>query len=303
MAFLKLVTDGKVSLDAKVYEVLGQPRLPKKPDPRMYSITIRQLLHHSGGWRDNSGIAAAEDSVKAAFPNGKAPYAEAVPYVLSTPLDYAPGTEAQYSNGQFNLLKYVLECASGKKYDEYMSEMLESMGIHDMKSEHPKYLPGEAVRYRGSPPKQIPGGENMNSPVTAVTGNWLASAVDMAKFLTCLDGSRGKSIIDANAYKQLLKPLPPPMQNRKNGAHFGLGLDAVWDTPMGVAYTKNGGKSGVHSQIEHMNNGCDFVIFFNGGSSPNGGRSNPLNPSLNQVRSLLSSIRHWPSDDLFTNYP
>jgi N-acyl-D-amino-acid deacylase len=306
VGILKLAEQGRLKLDDRLYDVLGRPKLPAQPDLRLYQITIRQLLHHSGGWYDDSGFREAGQTIRRAFGTSPAnvPYAEVLPFLLATPLDYTPGTDAHYSNGQFNLLKYVLEHAAHMKFTSYLQPVLESMGIRDMKAEHPGYRPGEAVRYRGSPPEPvIPADQTPPQPLEPVTGNWLASAVDMAKFLTALDGSRGNRPITAQLYEEMLAPLPPPMVNRPNGSHFGLGLDQVWIKPRSVFFTKNGGKLGVRAQIEHLANGVDFALLFNGGSTPDGSRSNPLRPALKRLRPTLHAIQDWPQTDAFSNYP
>lgn len=50
LGVLTLVNAGRLDLDSKLYDVIGRPRLPREPDPRMFNVTIRQLLHHSAGW-------------------------------------------------------------------------------------------------------------------------------------------------------------------------------------------------------------------------------------------------------------
>ena len=58
MTVLKLVEAGRLDLDARAFEILRdiEPLPSDKVDPRINRITIRQLLHHSGGWdRTRSG--------------------------------------------------------------------------------------------------------------------------------------------------------------------------------------------------------------------------------------------------------
>ena len=88
----------------------------------------------------------------------------------------------------------------------------------------------------------------------------------------------------------------PPMENNANGAHFGLGLDVVRKTPEGTFFSKNGGKPGVHAQIEHLPNGVDFCLFMNGGAALNG-ETNPM-PLARIVRVLNQKVL-WPQENLF----
>lgn len=292
LGILTLVDAGKLDLDAPLYDVIGRPRLPNNPDPRMYQVTIRQLLHHSAGWNDDGGYRMASQQLRRMAPNQQLPFAEAITVLLATPLDYTPGTDAKYANGDWNIIKYVVECASGQRYGEYMRGVLASIGINDMQDEHRQYLPGEAARYEGRPPRQLRPGTRA-VPLQPGFGNWLASSVDMVMFMTALDGSRCPSPISDKSYQAMLAPLPPPMVNRPNGSHYGLGLDSVKSTANGFFYTKNGGKPGVHTQIEHLPNGVNFALMFNGGSDETGAVANPLGPTLKQLRNTLANITDW----------
>lgn len=292
LGILTLVDAGQLNLDAPVYEVVGRPPLPNPPDPRMYQVTIRQLLHHSAGWNDDGGYARASKRLHNMAPQGGIPYGQALPVLLATPLDYTPGTDAKYANGDWNMLKYVIEVVSGQPYGAFMRGVLSRIGIYDMVGERKMYLPGEAARYTGRPPRELPSGKSA-VPLDPSFGNWMASSVDMVKVLTAIDGTRCQPPISPAAYQAMLAPLPPPMVNRPNGSHYGLGLDAVKVTQKGVFYTKNGGKPGAHTQIEHLPNNVDYAVMFNGGADQNGARANPLDTVLPQLRQTLSNITEW----------
>lgn len=297
---MRLVEAGKLRLDDTFYNVIGRPNLVRgmNADPRVAQITIRQLLHHSAGWNDDSGYVKAGNEVMRLAPNGL-PFSEAIRVLLATPLDYEPGTQAKYANGDWNLIKYVVEVAAQRPYGEYLQEQLNSIGIHDMCEESRGLVRGQASRYAGYPPRVIPGGQR-TVPLMPDFGNWMASAVDMVKFLTAIDGTRMQGI-SYDSFQQLIAPLPPPMKNNPNGSHFGLGLDTVRMTPEGVTFSKNGGKPGVHSQIIHLPNNTDFCVLFNGGSSPDGTDANPMT-AVKSIRQVLNNVKDWPNTDLFPNY-
>lgn len=302
LGILRLVEAKRLGLDEPMYTAIGRPNLVRgmQADPRVAQITIRQLLHHSGGWNDASAFEIAGREVRQLAPNGL-PYAEAVRVLLATPLDYEPGTQAVYANGQWNLLKYVIECSSGRPYGEFMQEQLNSLGIHDMCEESRGMIRGQACRYEGSPPRMIRGGQ-LVVPLMPSFGNWMASSIDMVKFLTAIDGTRMQGLT-ADSYEQMLAPLPPPMQNKPNGGHFGLGLDNVRKTPLGYDYSKNGGKPGVHSQIEHLPNGVNFCLMLNGGFSPDGNRGQAMGATTKSVKEILNNVKQWPQIDMFKDYP
>ncbi len=299
---MRLVDSGRLRLDDTMYSVIGRPNLVRgmQADPRVAQITVRQLLHHSGGWNDDSGFVRAGNEVQRLAPNGL-PYSEAVKVLLATPLDYEPGTQAKYANGQWNLIKYIVECAAQRPYVQYLQEQLQAIGIHDMCEESRGVIRGQASRYAGYPPHIIAGGQR-TVPLMPDFGNWMASSVDMVKLLTAIDGSR-MSGISQDSFNQMIAPLPPPMQNNPNGSHFGLGLDTVRLTPEGVTYSKNGGKPGVHAQIIHLPNHTDFCLLLNGGSSPDDPNANPMGPTIKAIRLVLNNVNEWPQTDMFENYP
>lgn len=110
VAMLKLVEQGKVSLDQPAFPLLNYPP-PTYPgatvDPRLNSITIRQLLNHTGGWDRNTatnpdgGIGfdpTVNWTVQAAKDMGTAAPADAatvVRWMLGKPLQFEPGTQYQ----------------------------------------------------------------------------------------------------------------------------------------------------------------------------------------------------------------
>ena len=91
VAILRLVQDGKLSLDDRVYALLGRP-LPLdgfQLDPRIKDITVRQLLLHAGGFDPKKGGDYLHMSKKIAKQTGsKLPIADdlLIRYAFSRPL-------------------------------------------------------------------------------------------------------------------------------------------------------------------------------------------------------------------------
>jgi N-acyl-D-amino-acid deacylase len=50
-AAMKLVEQGRLKLDDRAFELLGEIRSPSgtTPDPRLKQITVQMLMHHAGG--------------------------------------------------------------------------------------------------------------------------------------------------------------------------------------------------------------------------------------------------------------
>src|SRR5262249_38945120 len=124
----------------------------------------------------------------------------------------------------------------------------------------PRYVRGEVRRYSSGAKHRFPGGHN---PMTDASGGWLASAPDMARFLTALDGSRGKRFLSEKMTRAMLAPPPRPLKPRKDGSYFGLGWDRVRRTDDGFGYAKDGGLPGVSAWIEHLPGGVNWVLLLN----------------------------------------
>jgi N-acyl-D-amino-acid deacylase len=88
-------------------------------------ITIRQLVYHEGGFDRNASFDPMFRSLQIASELGldRPPEAvEVAAYMASQPLDFAPGTRAEYSNFGYLLLGLAIEEATGTDLVEYLRE-------------------------------------------------------------------------------------------------------------------------------------------------------------------------------------
>lgn len=115
MGMMRLVEDGKADLDADLSDLFGFPvRNPQYPKD---AITLRQLMSHTAGLRDNGAYnKALQGDVE---PLEKLFTGKASSYLFAT--DSRPGTKMQYSNFGGGLLGALVETLSGETLDDYMS--------------------------------------------------------------------------------------------------------------------------------------------------------------------------------------
>ena len=112
---LQLAERGAVRLDDPVARHLGW--LAAHRDPRMASVTVRQLLDHGAGIvRDGSD--ADYWQLGAPFPDTAALEED----VLAADLVVDPNVSMKYSNIGYGLLGLVIEAASGLTYAEYLDK-------------------------------------------------------------------------------------------------------------------------------------------------------------------------------------
>jgi CubicO group peptidase (beta-lactamase class C family) len=122
---MKLVEQGKLSLDADIGEVLGyRLRNPHFPD---HAITLRMLLTHTSSLRDEGGFkfdpgVGLEDVL---LPGG-ARYGKGAMWSAA----HAPGAWFEYVNFNWGLLATVMEASTGMRFDRLMRTLIfDPMGM------------------------------------------------------------------------------------------------------------------------------------------------------------------------------
>jgi N-acyl-D-amino-acid deacylase len=222
-------------------------------------------------------------------------------FMLGVPLDFAPGTRQVYSNFGFIMLGQIIARVSGQTYEQYVrATVLEPMGIKArMHDRDRSYFKGEARRYNAGVLHALPA---YDAPWTDASGGWAASAVDLARMLAALDGSRGKPFLRADVMKEMLAPPPAPLQPRADGTYFGLGWDAVKKGPKGYAYTKGGAWPGVRAQVKRRLDGLNVVALFNALVQPDPLDLRIVQDAAREVHEAVAEVKVWPKVDLFDDY-
>ena len=300
-AVLKLVDQGKLRLDDKVFALLDDLRPPAgmKRDPRLRAITIRQMLHHASGLvRGHGPLPEIARGLRVELP---ITVSQAAAFNLGKPLLFDPGAEAKYSNLGFLVLRLVVERASGQDYEAFTAQrVLQPMGVPDAHLDRMEgYRPREVHRY-GAGGKRLAGGHGELKG----GGSWVLSTVDMMRFMTSLDGTRGERVLSKRAYQQMLAPLPS-LGKKADERHNGLGWDIVERSSAGTLYSKNGGVAGIATWVEHLPSGVSWAVFFNGNlkSASEKDDERPRKPAVKKpwprLRAAIEKIDEWPAHDLF----
>jgi N-acyl-D-amino-acid deacylase len=309
VTLLKLVEAGKLNLDAKAFEVLD--RLQAIPgdqvDPRVRTITIRQLLQHSGGWdRKQSGDPNSFTQRVAERLQVKPPITpeQLARYMLGQKLDFDPGTSSRYSNVGYVVLGLIIERVTGQPYEQAVRAItLQPLGLGAMRLDLARgkgYLTGAAHHYgpRGAEDRQ--GG---HLPITMASGGWVATARELVRFLIALDGARGPRFLSPAMLKAMTAPPAAPIRPRADGSSFGLGWDQVRRTPQGTSYCKGGGLFGVHAHIEHTEGSIDWALLWNGGRRDETVEEGAPDPFVTTIRQGLDEVELWPEVDYFAPAP
>ena len=136
-AALKLVDEGKLNLDQKVFGaggILGTKYGTQPYTPQLEQITMRQLLNHTaGGDAWTSAWDPANNKLDPFYQKEWLGYTtdQVISATLDTrPVTQTPGSKFVYSNIGINIAGRVIENVSGIAYDRYVqNNLLKPIGI------------------------------------------------------------------------------------------------------------------------------------------------------------------------------
>lgn len=292
---MKLIEDGRLTLDSRPFEVLkALPAMPgAAEDPRLTSITVRHLLTHTAGW-DGATRAVDTRVWKSLWDGGRtAPRtpAEAFRIGRAEPLVAHPGTRVGYTNYAFQTLGRIIEHVTGTPYETYMRERIFApIGITRIRfGVTPASGRGtdEVSYYDPRPPTRGPYGSGSWPDVGGgmeyyeASGSWLASAIDMMRLITAVEGSRQPSILSRATASAMF------------AGRLGWFGDAS-------AVHHGGAADGGDGLLVRQANGIAYVALFNVTRDSHGRQGRGTMDAA--LRRVINSIPSWPAHDLFTRY-
>jgi len=308
VTIMHLYEQGRVHLDDTVFGVngiLNDTIYQNVLDPRVFDITVRELLTHSGGWNRTISGDPMFDAYNIAVAMSVTPPANSVTvikFVLQyDTLDFIPGTQYQYSNLGYAILGRVIEKITGQNYETYVRDsVLQWMNITDMHSGFNlliNSLPNEVhyYDYPGAPyaysvydnTTMVPwpyGGFNIEA--MDANGAWVASAEDLCKFLVSVDGFNTKpDFLLPATIDTMVKP-------SLNNVNYALG----WQVNSYNNWWHTGSLPGTSTEQVRASNQLNWAILLNTRPS----NSTPLVTAADQlVWNVLPTINSWPFFDLF----
>jgi CubicO group peptidase (beta-lactamase class C family) len=314
VAALKLVEQQRLSLDDKPFEILKDLEpCGKIQDPRIYKITVRDLLWCTSGWTSKTDgdpmFMPILERVKQACHCESPPSSAAIiRYWMTQPLGFEPGTSWAYSNFGYAVLGEVIARRSGMPYEDYVRQnVLIPMGIDDCVVgktilKYPNEViyapfPGQGVAASIDPgvdhPVYSQYGADFSVESLAAPAGWIASTIDLVRFASCLSGEcKETSVLSQNSLRQLFAKPTCPYWRAKN-AYFAMGWD-VYPDKAGNAYSisKIGGMPGSVSYLVHRSDGFTWAVCFNSRPRQNGDQF------ITQFKSLIwEAVNHqksWP---------
>ena len=326
-AVLHLIEQGKLRLDDRFLDVLSQYQVSGNGNQRLRQITIRQLLQHSGGWdREKSGdpMGMSQTIVSALKVPAPATCSDTIRYMMGRPLDFNPGERFAYSNFGYCILGRVVEKLTGQRYEDYVrNEVLAPMDIRAMSIGRTMLNQRglNEVRYYdyvGAPlyQSEFPNGGQVEGPYGLFSietnecyGGWVASAIDLTRFMTALDGTRGSFLnsemtTDMTAKPDLVVPDPTPGWNGayRTDGWYGMGLFLQPDTPAGLTWWHWGNMPGTDSVMLRNGRGYAWAALVNTFTA-NGNAASFMNDLDALMWNAFNSGVPGSGTDLYPQFP
>jgi N-acyl-D-amino-acid deacylase len=314
-AIFQLIERGKLKLDDKAFEFTGiQPHLEAgaKVDPRLWHVTIAELLHHTGGFDRDKSFDPMFRPIDIARAVGVPPPAkprDIIEYMMGRPLDFDPGTCEAYSNFGYCVLGRVIEKASGMSYADYVTrEVLAPLGIRRMRIGHTleneraegevRYYPRDNKQVNSvfDDGKQVPlayGGwyiEAMDSH-----GAWIASAPQLVRFASSLDDPARCPILKARSIAAIFarpKDTGYDAAGKPKAAYYACGWE-VRPIENGKSNTWHAGLlDGTSTLLVRRFDGFTWAVLFNTESDANNkDLADIIDP---QIHGVVDGIKSWP---------
>ncbi|MCC9135429.1 serine hydrolase domain-containing protein [Pontibacter silvestris] len=269
IAILKLVQDRKISLSDNVFGPDGilQNEYPAPPaDSKIDLITVADLIAHKSGWTntpDDPMFGSYSLTAQQIITN----------QVLHRALEYVPGSTYYYSNLGYCILGRIIEKVSGKTYAGFVKEdILLPAGIYDMQiagdTEQQQAL--NEVKYYQK--EYSPYSYNMARMDSH--GGWIATATDMARFITLIDRNSSKPDLIASGLFE--------------NTYFEYGT-----------WSHYGSLPGTTAIITRLNDEFNFIVLAN--TRDNNSPYLIADELNNTIKAKILLKEEWPETELFEN--
>ncbi|WP_343566059.1 serine hydrolase [Sphingobacterium sp.] len=276
-SFMQLLKQGRCSLDDDFGDLIGFPiRNPNYPEAK---ITLRMVLSHTSSINDKNGYFNLDVINPSKNPDWKDSYNL-----------YAPGSQYQYCNLNFNMAGAVLEKLTQMRFDNYISKnILKPLHLYggycidslDQTKLVPLYSFDDKANFIEEPNAYAPRRDELTAyqlgyttPTLSPTGGMKISALDLAKYMLMhmnYGMGNGKKIMDKK-YAKIMQTAV----NRDSG--YGLAMMNEDTVIPGITLTGHTGSAyGLYSAMFfNPAEKYGFVVITNGCNIPDSEEFNPL---------------------------
>jgi CubicO group peptidase (beta-lactamase class C family) len=218
-----LLEQDRLKLDSEIQSYV--PEFPRKQWP----VTLRQLMGHLAGIRNDSGDEGPLLSERCERP------IDALPHLAERSLLFEPGTEYRYSSYGWILVSAAVEAVSGERFLTFMQkQVFEPLGMDDTVADSAtEPIPDRATSYFPKFAADPRYGPDVMRPIDyscyAGSSAFLSTPSDLVRFGMAINGPGGHGSGDRGV--KLLRPATVQLLQTSlrlhSGAETGYGLG--WD--------------------------------------------------------------------------
>jgi CubicO group peptidase (beta-lactamase class C family) len=273
---LRLVERGRLALDDDVNRTLRSWRVPLDTMTRGHPVTLRRLLSHSAGFNVPSFRGYERGTALPTLVqllDGAAP--------ANTPaarVEVAPGTEWRYSGAGMEIVRQLIEDATGRRYEDVATdEVLAPAGLRlSGFSQRPDTLGREAAAgHSGGTP--VAGGWLLH-PQLAAAGMWSTSN-DLARFGLAL----GSSLHGASG--ALLREATMREAVRRQMGDWGLGFALGGGAGDSATFGHDGSTAGFIARLMMFADGRRGLAVMTNGESE---------ALIDEIQRSVAAAYGWP---------
>ncbi|MBI5851490.1 MAG: beta-lactamase family protein [Planctomycetes bacterium] len=270
IAAMQLRDRGRLTLDARIADLLPELRAVHDPFGSLHEITIRHLLSHSAGFRGPTWPFGGDQPW---HPHEPTEWSQLVAMMPYTQLEFRPGSRYSYSNPGIVFVGRVIEQLSGDDWEVYVDKnLLRPLGMtrsyFDVTPYHLARHRSHSYERRGAELTDL--GSDFDTGITVSNGGLNAPLGDMARYLAFLLGaspvdSDEAQVLRRESLHEMFAPVLPA--NPQGTEHIGLCffVQQLDGTPV---LTHTGGQRAfVSSFYVHPASGTGALAAFNTGSA------------------------------------
>jgi CubicO group peptidase (beta-lactamase class C family) len=283
MAAVRLVQEGRFSLDDDVNSLLKSWQVPKSAYTRDQPVTPRSLFSHSSGADDGFGFPGYEPSTP--IPTVVQILNGAKPANRGAVLFARPPYQAfKYSGGGLTIMQLAMTDLTGTPFVEIMRKnVLEPLAMTNSSYQQPMSdaFAAHAAKAHSGGGKRVSAPWNIY-PELAAAGLWTTPS-DLARFVievqTAYRGPKGRVLSQASA-REMIAPI--------GVGPFAVGL-TIEKRGDGWYFSNGGSNRGFRGEfMGHVRNGYGVVVMTN---SDNGGIV------VNEIRTRVAAAYGWDALD------
>ena len=283
VAVMKLIEANQLSLEDKIFgpgTVLGSSYPTPANNLKIEKITVRHLLSHVSGLSNTPNDPM--------FQNTALNHQQLIQWVLNDParaLSREPGAQYEYCNFGYCLLGRIIEKKTGQSYEAHLQQsVLTPCGITHMAvagNSPAERQPREVVYYPSS-------AYSLNVRRFDSHGGWVASSIDLVRFLVRVDGRPAPPDIISAASQTAMTTKAGIKDGSNNDPNYAFGwvVSPQWH---------NGAMSGTVAVLAVAANGFTFAAVVNTRPANDGFAGN----LSSMMQNVINSVSSWPAHDLF----